>query len=92
MFSLVVHSAQESVSVNKGGIYLNIEITSVKPIWQFQVMDGLSAHCIVNVNYIRGIVISLDFLKKRRVVNRDDNTRNVKFVICFVGFRGVKSE
>lgn len=60
----MVQSAHNSVCGNNIVIDLYIEILSVTTIWQFEVIEVLSTHCIIAVDYMRDKNVSLDFFRK----------------------------
>lgn len=55
--------------MNRRVIDLDVEIRSVKTVWQFQVIEGLNAFGVDNMLH-RGI--SFDFFKKTLGVNRGE--------------------
>lgn len=48
--------------VNRRIVALEDKIRSVTTVWQFQVIERLSTHCKVDVDYMQDREISLDFL------------------------------
>lgn len=50
---LMVQSAQGSICVNWEVADLEVEIRSIKTVWHFQVIEGLSVSCIVGVDSMR---------------------------------------
>lgn len=63
--NIVVHASQVSVCIIKELLIdVDAEIRSVKTVWQFQIMQTLSARCIVDVDYMRDRGIILDYFSE----------------------------
>lgn len=59
--SLVVHSVKSSEYINRGIIYLDVEIHYLMKFWQFHVIQCLRSHNLDCTDYMQNRGISLYF-------------------------------
>lgn len=74
----MVYSTQKSVYINKGVTNLDVEISLVRNLWQFQIIERLRSHCIIGFDQMWNRPGNSDFFEKSLVVNQDANTRKTE--------------
>ena len=69
--NLTVRSAQGYNCVNKGSIELLVEIRSLKVVWTFYVIEGLTAQCIIGTDFMHTNAVKLDFAQNVLSIHKD---------------------
>ena len=69
--NLIVLSATGYTCVNEGNVKLLVQIRSLKVAWTFFVVEGLTAQCIIGMDFMHSKAIKLDFPHKVLSIHRD---------------------